>query len=220
MFVMLLCLPAVTANADPVCKVFTGSCGDIDGSTAVNISDAVFLVAYIFGGGPAPNPMWPADCDLNGLVNVADGVYLLGYIFGGGPEPCDGGGRLFAGSDISPYLDCLEYEFDGVSRLVLKHVNTCFNCCPQSISGYVTLGGSTLHVWEEEDFGGGEPCPCLCLFDLDIVRDPVLPGIYTIVVHEEYVWEGDQLEFEVDLTEACSGSYCVYRDDYPWGEGW
>ena len=37
------------------CKVFSGHCGDADGNGIVNISDAVFLIAYIFGGGTEPN---------------------------------------------------------------------------------------------------------------------------------------------------------------------
>jgi PKD repeat protein len=63
-------------------------CGDADGNGVVNISDAVYLVGYIFGSGPAPSPLEQADCDCSGTVNIADAVYLIAYIFGGGPEPC------------------------------------------------------------------------------------------------------------------------------------
>lgn len=62
-------------------------CGDADGNTIWNISDAVFLIAYIFGGGPAPDPLCLGDADGNGIVNISDAVYLIAYIFGGGPEP-------------------------------------------------------------------------------------------------------------------------------------
>lgn len=62
-------------------------CGDADGNTIWNISDAVFLIAYIFGGGPAPDPLCLGDADGNGIVNISDAVYLISYIFGGGPEP-------------------------------------------------------------------------------------------------------------------------------------
>ena len=64
-------------------------CGDADGNGFVNISDAVYLIAYIFSGGPAPSPLAAGDCDCNGFVNISDAVYLIGYIFGGGPAPCD-----------------------------------------------------------------------------------------------------------------------------------
>jgi hypothetical protein len=63
-------------------------CGDADGSGVVNISDAVYLIAYIFGGGLPPIPSLSGDVDCNGIVNISDAVYLIAYIFGGGPEPC------------------------------------------------------------------------------------------------------------------------------------
>jgi hypothetical protein len=65
-------------------------CGDADGNDIVNISDAVYLIAYIFGGGPAPDPLLAGDTDCNEIVNISDAVYLIAYIFGGGPEPCEG----------------------------------------------------------------------------------------------------------------------------------
>ena len=63
-------------------------CGDADHSGLINISDAVFLIAYIFGGGPAPNPLSAGDANCDGSVNISDAVYLISYIFGGGPAPC------------------------------------------------------------------------------------------------------------------------------------
>lgn len=63
--------------------------GDADGNGIVNISDVVFLVDYIFGGGPAPDPVEAGDADCNGIVNISDAVYLVEYIFGGGPAPCE-----------------------------------------------------------------------------------------------------------------------------------
>lgn len=65
------------------------TCGDADGNGIVNISDAVFLIAYIFGGGPAPYPELSGDADCNQIVNISDAVFLIAYIFGGGPAPCD-----------------------------------------------------------------------------------------------------------------------------------
>jgi hypothetical protein len=64
--------------------------GDADGNGLINISDAVYLVGYIFGGGPAPTPypICSGDADCNCLVNISDAVYLISYIFGGGPAPC------------------------------------------------------------------------------------------------------------------------------------
>ncbi len=65
-------------------------CGDADGNKIVNISDAVFLISYIFGGGSAPDPLIAGDADCNAIVNISDAVYLIAYIFGGGDPPCSG----------------------------------------------------------------------------------------------------------------------------------
>ncbi len=62
--------------------------GDADGSGTIDISDAVFLIGYIFGGGAAPNPITLGDADCSGSVDISDVVYLIQYIFGGGPAPC------------------------------------------------------------------------------------------------------------------------------------
>jgi hypothetical protein len=63
-------------------------CGDADGNGTVNVSDAVYLLNYIFAGGPEPDPPAAGDVDCNAIVNISDAVYLLAYVFAGGPEPC------------------------------------------------------------------------------------------------------------------------------------
>ena len=63
-------------------------CGDADLSGIVTISDAVFLINYIFAGGTEPLEASAADADCNGIVTISDAVYLINYIFAGGPSPC------------------------------------------------------------------------------------------------------------------------------------
>ncbi len=62
--------------------------GDVDNSGNVDISDAVYLIQFIFNDGPAPKP-WSAAMQIDGdpAVDISDVVYLIGYIFGGGPPP-------------------------------------------------------------------------------------------------------------------------------------
>ncbi len=62
--------------------------GDADNSGAITISDAVYLINYIFSGGPAPCPLRNGDADCSGAVTISDAVYLINYIFAGGPAPC------------------------------------------------------------------------------------------------------------------------------------
>lgn len=62
--------------------------GDADGNGIVNVSDAVYLINYVFNNTPAPNPLQSGNADCIGSVDISDVVYLLNYVFGGGPAPC------------------------------------------------------------------------------------------------------------------------------------
>lgn len=61
--------------------------GDCDNSGGIDIDDVVFLINYIFTGGPAPDPIDAGDADCSGEVDIDDAVYLIAYIFTGGPPP-------------------------------------------------------------------------------------------------------------------------------------
>ena len=66
------------------------TCGDANGDEAVNLADAVYVINYVFKGGPPPDPLASGDANLDGAVNLADAVYLINYIFKGGQPPCTG----------------------------------------------------------------------------------------------------------------------------------
>ncbi len=61
--------------------------GDVNGDGNLNIGDAVYLITFIFKGGPAPP--CPDEGDPNGdcFINIGDAVYLITYIFKGGTPP-------------------------------------------------------------------------------------------------------------------------------------
>jgi len=62
--------------------------GDADNNGTISISDAVYLISYIFAGGPPPKPAFlNGDSDGSGSNSISDAVYLINYIFAGGPEP-------------------------------------------------------------------------------------------------------------------------------------
>jgi serine protease AprX len=67
--------------------VFVDPPGDADRNGLVNVTDAVFLVNYVFAGGDPPDPLNAGDANDSGSVNVSDVVFLINYIFGGGPAP-------------------------------------------------------------------------------------------------------------------------------------
>ncbi len=64
--------------------------GDANGDGFTNVADIVFLVSYVFKGGPAPDPIGLGDVNCDGGVNVADAVYMVNYVFKGGPAPGEG----------------------------------------------------------------------------------------------------------------------------------
>ncbi|HEX9916664.1 MAG TPA: dockerin type I domain-containing protein [candidate division Zixibacteria bacterium] len=66
--------------------------GDVNGGGGRSITDVVYLITYLFKGGPPPKcPPQPylscADVNCDGLVNVTDVIYLINYLFKFGPPP-------------------------------------------------------------------------------------------------------------------------------------
>ena len=62
--------------------------GDANGDGKTTVSDVVFLVNYLFKGGPAPVPLESGNANCDTKVTVSDVVYLVNYLFKGGPPPC------------------------------------------------------------------------------------------------------------------------------------
>ena len=63
-------------------------CGDVNLDDAVNVSDAVYLINYIFSeGGAPPADLRLADVNSDGRVNVSDAIYLINYVYQGGSAP-------------------------------------------------------------------------------------------------------------------------------------
>jgi hypothetical protein len=61
--------------------------GDCNGDGAINLADVVYLVNYLFIGGPPPDPLEAGDANCDGEVDLADAVYIINYLFIGGPPP-------------------------------------------------------------------------------------------------------------------------------------
>jgi hypothetical protein len=61
--------------------------GDANGDGIVDLGDIVYLVGYLYKGGPAPDPVEAGDCNCDGIVNLGDVVYLVSYLYKGGPPP-------------------------------------------------------------------------------------------------------------------------------------
>ncbi|MEM7231284.1 MAG: hypothetical protein AAF517_03865, partial [Planctomycetota bacterium] len=68
--------------------------GDADASGAVNITDGIFILNFLFLGGADPSCADAADADDSGAVNITDGIFVLNFLFLGGGDPA------------APYPDC------------------------------------------------------------------------------------------------------------------
>ena len=85
----------VTTAVDSIyVDLVTYICGDANADSMVNVSDAVYVINYVFSGGNPPNPLESGDANCDSLVNVSDAVYIINYVFSGGHSPCDTDGDL------------------------------------------------------------------------------------------------------------------------------
>jgi murein tripeptide amidase MpaA len=74
-------------------QIPTYICGDPNGDEDVNVSDAVYIINYVFAGGNPPDPMESGDTNCDETVNVSDAVLIINYVFMGGNYPCDTDGN-------------------------------------------------------------------------------------------------------------------------------
>ncbi len=64
--------------------------GDANGDQVINLADVLYLVAYLYKNGPAPNPFEAGDVDCSGGIDLNDVLYLVNYLYKNGPAPgCD-----------------------------------------------------------------------------------------------------------------------------------
>ncbi len=112
-------------------------------------------------------------------------------------------------------LSCVKYSYHSSSgKLKLIHINTGFNCCPESLYCTVFLYSDTIEIREYEK---SALCDCNCLYDLDIELSGVLNKKYVLKFIEPYAASHEKIIFNVDLSTYPDGSYCVVRKGYPWG---
>jgi len=82
---------------------------DTNADGALNLSDAVATLTFLFSGGPEPSCLKSADSNDDGTVDIADGVFTLLRLFAGGqpiPPPHDD-----CGPDPTPdALTCTAFE--------------------------------------------------------------------------------------------------------------
>ena len=84
--------------------------GDADADGIVNITDAIYVLNYLFQGGSEPPCLDAADADDEFAINITDGIYILNFLFLGGNEPPTPG-PFSCGPDTpgEDGLDCQSY---------------------------------------------------------------------------------------------------------------
>lgn len=61
--------------------------GDVNGDGVIDYSDVLYMTAWLYAGGPAPNPIRRADVNDTGSVNTFDITYLTAYLLTNGTPP-------------------------------------------------------------------------------------------------------------------------------------
>lgn len=94
----------VLSLVDDPCEIDprTGRCrsefrflrGDANNDGGVNVADGIYVLDFLFGGGPPMACRPVGDVDDNDTLNVADAVVLFNFLFSGGPPP------------VAPFPDC------------------------------------------------------------------------------------------------------------------
>jgi hypothetical protein len=83
-----------------------GECGDANNDSNVNVSDAVWIINYVFIGGLEPQPVLACgDANADASVNVSDAVWVINYVFigGGPPSTCSPGSPNWYNGDCCPF---------------------------------------------------------------------------------------------------------------------
>ncbi len=162
--------------------------GDADNSGALSIGDAVYIINYIFGGGPPPLYQTCADVNDDCLISIGDAVTIINYIFGGNPV------ELTIGCpqrDINPGCSSYRSETETTAPpsgefyaevlgndLHLHHIDAYYQCCLGYHVEY-QLGGYNITAVESDT---GALCDCYCYFNLESVLYDLEAGEYQVTL--------------------------------------
>ena len=84
--------------------------GDADAVGAINLTDGVFLLNFLFLGGPPPPCDDAADANDDGVLNITTGVFVFNWLFLGGPQPTAPGPTACGPDPSADELDCASYD--------------------------------------------------------------------------------------------------------------
>ncbi|MFC1475700.1 hypothetical protein ACFLQW_01705 [Candidatus Zixiibacteriota bacterium] len=228
---MVALAPVIPCGSDRAVAISECDCGvwgDVDGDAGVTPNDVAYMVNLVYRNRDAlvqppacPNPAGDANCD--GTVTPLDLVLYVNLVYranglGWCGNPCGPRGSLVDASDCKAgqpgktaviYSECIDYEYDGMSVLQLRHFDAQFNCCPDSFTAEISIVGTEILIEESEWVTGGG-CDCWCPYDLDYVITGLPPGEYTISLTGSRRPGGgpDPLVFTINLVTTPSNHLC------------
>jgi len=80
--------------------------GNSNGDANVDLGDSLYIVNWLFSGGPQPTCMDSCDTNDDGGVDISDCIFLLNYLFVSGPPPAAPGPSSCGVDPTSDSLDC------------------------------------------------------------------------------------------------------------------
>ncbi len=63
------------------------ACGDCNDDGILDLSDAVYILNYLYKSGSAPDPLESGDANGDDLLDLTDAVFILNYLYKSGPAP-------------------------------------------------------------------------------------------------------------------------------------
>ncbi|UCD17325.1 MAG: hypothetical protein JSV44_12890, partial [Candidatus Zixiibacteriota bacterium] len=75
------------ARAAGVPEANAYECGDANLDTSINLLDIVFIINYLYKGGPEPTYPHLADVNSSESINLLDVTYLIRYLYWGSAAP-------------------------------------------------------------------------------------------------------------------------------------
>jgi len=110
LFTLALSAPVFAQAPCDFCKAFYR--GDADRSGWVDHTDPIYILNWLYQGGPQPPCLDAADANDDGFVDGSDAGFLLDYLYQGGPQPPYPTYENLDGEQLDPTLDAITPECD------------------------------------------------------------------------------------------------------------
>jgi hypothetical protein len=168
-------------------------CGNVNGSEdgQITLSDITSLIAYVYLEGDPPAVMEAANVNgsEDGLITLSDITRLIAHVYIDGwqlscrccvdrsvPAACLPGSSEPPGTDGGSEGHMYVEVIDGA--LHVHHVGASYQCCLEYAVEFEVVGNQITAT----EYDHGQPCDCICPFDLESVLYYLSPGEYVVTL--------------------------------------